>query len=791
MATCTPARARPLSRLRRWLRHTWVSRLDLLAWWAGLGEWLRGPDERKRERRPPFRPDMERLEWRETPDDLLGMLQVPLVLGGVPLIAGTLPTPGAAFLRGWSGGLAAAPAETPPPTSAAAGALDAGLGAGEEAAQLSAWQFSSQRTAAPGAASDGAGAVSSGQSDVRLALAVGATGLGPLRMGGVPRSAEDLLGNPLGDDWLASVGAALEAARLRRAGPAAPDDHSGGGGGSGDSGPGSPMADRGSAGGGGSAAAPPAVTAAQAAAMLGSGTGTVTPAPAGPQPLAAPAPVSAGPVASTAAVAPSSPAPPPVAPAGGGPGGSGSTPIPAALLPGYGQAPLPFEPNVGQTDPQVRFLSHGPGFALFLTDTAAVFDVPVPGTQGRDPARYAFRLQLDGANASPQIVAQHDLLSRSNYFTGTGASGWHADVPNYGEVDYRGVYPGVDLAYHSAAQRQFEYDFVVAPGADPAAIHLNWQGLQSVGLDKQGNLLLGAGGATVTQQAPAAYQVVNGVKQPVGAHHVLLANGDVGFQLGAYDHTKPLVIDPVIAYGSYLGGSGDDKAYGIAVDGDGSAYLTGVTGSCTFPTANGLQSFGGPTDAFVTKLNPGGNALVYSTFLGGTAADQGNGIAVDAAGVAYVVGTTSSTNFPTANAFQTGVPGTSAAFVSVLSPTGDDLYYSTTLRPSSSSSFATGTAIAVEVPGTFAVTGAAGSGFPTQNAYQSSFAGSTQDAYVAAFSLAPGTMNLLYSTYLGGDGSAAGQGIAADSHGNVCVTGSTTGWTSTPFPTTAGAYQTK
>jgi hypothetical protein len=264
MATCP---VRPPSRLRRWLRDAWLGRLDLLAWWADLGEWLRGPDERKRERRPSFRPDMERLEWRETPDDMLGLLQTPLVLGGLPLIAGTLPTPGAAFLRGWSGGRAATPAETPPLAGATAVPLDAGLSTAEEAALLSAGQFSSQQTAAPSATADGAAAVPSGQPDARPALAVGATGLEPLRMSGVPRTAEDLLGNPLGDDWLSAVGAALEAARRKRAGPAAPDDHSGGGGGSGDSGPGSPMSDRGSGGGGGGPAAPPAVTAAQAAAV--------------------------------------------------------------------------------------------------------------------------------------------------------------------------------------------------------------------------------------------------------------------------------------------------------------------------------------------------------------------------------------------------------------------------------------------------------------------------------------------------------------------------------------------
>jgi RHS repeat-associated protein len=770
--------------LRRWLRHAWISRLDLLAWWSGLGEWLRGPDERPRERRPRFRPDMELLETRETPDDMMGLLQTPLVLGGVPLIFGTLPTPGGALLRGWSGAWGAPPAETPPP-AASAGPLDASLSAAEESALLSAWQFSSQQTAAPGAAADGAGAGSSGQTDARPALAVGATGLEPLRVSGLPRTAEDLLGNPLGNDWLASVGAALEAARLRRAGPAAPDDHSGGGGGSGDSGPGSPMADRGSLGGGGGPAAPPAVTAAQAAAMLGSGPGAVPAAPAGPQALT-PATVSAGPATSTATVAPSSPAPPPVSPAGGGQGGGGqSAPITAALLPGYGQVPLPFEPNVGQTDPQVRFLAHGPGFGLFLTAAGATFEVPRPSALDRlGTTRDVFAMQLAGANAQPQIVAQDDLLSRSNYFAGSGPTRWHADVPNYGEVDYRGILPGIDLDFHSAAGRQLEYDFVVAPGADPASIQRSWQGLLSDSLDGQGDLLLTTAGGTLTEQAPAAYQLVNGARQGVSVRNVLLAGGAVGFQLGTYDHSKPLVIDPVLSYGTYLGGSGDDKAFGIAVDGAGDTYLTGSTTSAAFPGTLGGQSVGAGVP-FVAKLNAAGTQLVYATYLGTgstTAGDQGSGIAVGLDGDAYVTGTSNSTGFPTTSgAYLTNGNG---SFITRLNATGDDLIYSTFLA-STLGGGPVGRAIAVDALGDAFITGDKGAGlgsYPPVSGLSSLLTGT---AYVGE--LNPLGTAFVYFGWVGGSGTDHGRGIALDASGEAFVTGDTT---STDFPTTSGAYQT-
>jgi RHS repeat-associated protein len=772
-----PAAApRPLSRLRRWLRHAWVSRLDLLAWWGGLGEWLRGPDERPKERRPRFRPDMELLETRETPDDLLGLLQVPLVVGGVPLIFGTLPTPGGALLRGWSGAWGAAPSETPPLAGAATGPLDAGLSTSEETALLSAWQLSSEQTAAPGLGATGAGAVDTAQLNSRSALAVGATGLEPLRLSGLPRTAEDLLGNPLGDDWLASVGAALEAARTRRAGPAAPDDHSGGGGGSGDSGPGSPMADRGSLGGGGGPAAPPAVTAAQAAAMLGAGVATPAVAAASPQAVAQPGP------APTATPAVPQPQPPPaVVPHPG--------PLAAALRKGYGVVPLPFEPNVGQTDPQVRFLSRGPGFGLFLTDAGATFEVPQPASAtGAVTGFDVFRMQLQGANPHPQVVGQGDLLSRSNYFGGPDPSQWRTDVPNYGEVVFKDVYPGIDLDFHSASGRQLEYDFVVAPGADPSEIQLGWQGLNSVTPDGRGDLLLATAGGTVTEQAPAAYQLVGGARVPVPVQQALPGGSQVGFQAGAYDRSQPLVIDPVLSYSSYLGGSGNDQAFGIAVDGAGDAYLTGRTTSANFPTTTGAVQTGlsGTQSGFITKLNAQGSAVVYSTYIDGATSNQGgNGIAVDLAGDAYVVGNTGS-GFPTTpGAYQTTGPGGSTtAYVAKLNATGDDLLYATYLGPATS----TGQAIAVDALGDAYVTGGAAGGFPTTSgAFQTTAVGTP--AYVTE--LNPAGSALVYSGLLGGTAtgtSAVGYGIAVDGAGSAYVTGSAQG--DGGLPTTSGAFQT-
>jgi hypothetical protein len=314
---------------------------------------------------------------------------------------------------------------------------------------------------------------------------------------------------------------------------------------------------------------------------------------------------------------------------------------------------LSFEANQGQTDARVGFLARGSGYALFLTPTGSVLRLQVPAGPGAGAtpgsSEAVLGMRLVGANPATQLVGMDLLSGTSNYLIGNDPSQWHTNIADYARVEARGVYPGVNLVYYGN-QRRLEYDFTVAPGADPGAIRLAFPGAESATLDDQGNLVLQTAGGAVVEQAPVLYQEAGGVRQAVSGHYVLEENGQAGFAVGSYDQSKPLVIDPILSYSTFLGGSGLDVGRGIAVDAAGNAYVTGTSASPNFPTANPLQATpGGAYNIFVAKLNPAGSALVYSTYLGGSSGDNGYGIAVDASGNAYVTGTTSATNFPTAN----------------------------------------------------------------------------------------------------------------------------------------------
>lgn len=481
-------------------------------------------------------------------------------------------------------------------------------------------------------------------------------------------------------------------------------------------------------------------------------------------------------------------------------------------LQSYGNLPLSFEANQGQTGGPVKFISRGSGYTLFLTPTEAVLSLQEPAasqdrttkalpgmskpvsseqlTPRSRPLLIAksalLRVEAVGANPAPHLSGLEELPGKSNYFIGKDPTKWHTDVPTYAKVRYQEVYPGVDWVYYGN-QHQLEQDFIVAPGADPKVITLRFQGADRLELDAQGDLVLHVGDGEVRLRKPNLYQEGDGGKRPSPGGYELKGTHQVGFEVSTYDKTKPLVIDPVLAYSTYLGGGSANDGFGIAVDSSGNAYVTGYTYSTNFPTTTGAfqTAFGGTYDAFVTKLNAAGSALIYSTYLGGNQGDLGRSIAVDSYGNAYVTGTTQSTNFPTsAGAFQTAFGGgTDDAFVTKLNATGTGLLYSTYLGGNDTDH---GGGIAVDSSGNAYVTGyTASTSFPTTAAAFQTAYGGGGDSFVTKLNTA-GT-GLVYSTYLGGNNTDQGDGIAVDSSGNAYVTG----WTSsTDFPTTAGAFQT-
>jgi hypothetical protein len=344
---------------------------------------------------------------------------------------------------------------------------------------------------------------------------------------------------------------------------------------------------------------------------------------------------------------------------------------------------------------------------LFLTETEAVLLLRTPD---KAPVRYrstrktsfalplqkrptasqhcsVLRIKVEHANRNPQISGVDQLAGRSNYFIGDNPKNWNTAIPTFGGVKYSGVYPGVDLVYHGS-QRQLEYDLVLAPESDPNRIELSFAGAKRLRVDHDGNLVVQMAGGQVIEHASVIYQEICGMRCPVAGGYVLKSKDKVGFQLATYDHHNAVTIDPSLAYSTYLGVSNGDAGFGIAVDSSGNAYVTGITNSSNFPiTAGALQPTfgGGSTDAFVTKLNSTGSVLLYSTYLGGSNGNGGEGIAVDSSGNAYVIGNTFSSDFPiTSGALQPTLGGGEDAFVSKLNSTGSALLYSTYLGGSGS-----------------------------------------------------------------------------------------------------------
>ena len=468
------------------------------------------------------------------------------------------------------------------------------------------------------------------------------------------------------------------------------------------------------------------------------------------------------------------------------------TPLPSS----YGKLPLSFEANEGQTAPEVNFLARGAGYTVFLTPSREVLSLKraiptqkeanfIDSKPAREYSQTVLQLRLLDSNTQAKVSGVDRLPGISNYFIGNDPAQWHTGIPNYGKVLYRDIYPGVDVAYYGH-EGQLESDFIVAPRANAKKIRFGVEGAAGLRVSDDGDLILRLDGGEVRLQKPAAYQVVNGTRREVRDGYKLLAKNEVGFWLGSYDHSQKLVIDPAFFFSTYLGGSGQDKALAVATDGVGDTFVTGQTTSTNFPIGISpvvLQSsLGGIQNAFVTEYPPDGLSFVYCTYLGGNGTDSGNAIAVDNLGNAYIGGQTTSSNFPTKNplAGQGQLNGSQGAFVSQISATGAALLFSTYL--SGNGSDAAG-GIGLDSSLNVYIAGATSStNFPTVLAFQGGLNG-VENGFIAKLA-APSASgsNIIYSSYLGGNGFDQAHAIAVDAGGDAFLTGQTN---STVFPTVA------
>jgi hypothetical protein len=491
-----------------------------------------------------------------------------------------------------------------------------------------------------------------------------------------------------------------------------------------------------------------------------------------------------------------------------------NTPLTAGGNANYGKLSPVFEANQGQADPRVKFLFRGSGYTAFLTSGSMVLSlrptngVPVPRagnvpTSNVPPASTTtMQFQLTGANKNPAVVGEGQQPGRVNYFIGRDPAKWHTNVPTYASVRYRNVYPGIDLVYHGN-HRQLEYDFVISAGADPGRIEFEVQGANGIRIDEAGNLVLKTNRGDLHFESPVVYQESKGQRVVVDGGYVMNGPTHISFHVAHYDSAKPLVIDPVLVYSTYLGGSGTDQPAAIAVDGTGSVYVAGYTDSTDFPLAT-LGSLSTGTDhVFVAKLDSSGSNLVYAAYIGGSGPDFGYALALDSANEVYVTGNTQSTDFPVVNPYQASAPGLEAGFVTKISADGSSLLYSTYLG---GDNYDQPSGIGIDSMGEVYVAGITSSlNFPVANAYQPTVSPNQAGFYgvygfLTKFS-ADGS-SLIYSTFLGGNSNVAQtcaqgpcwpapfsliNGIAVDANDNAYVTGNTNTYN---FPATPGAYLT-
>jgi len=483
--------------------------------------------------------------------------------------------------------------------------------------------------------------------------------------------------------------------------------------------------------------------------------------------------------------------------------------------PNYGKLPLVFETNRGQADPQARFLARGKGYTAFLTSDGMVLSLrptnvePIPRT-GNVPATSdvpsvpptAVQFRLSGAIKNPAVVGEDQKLGRVNYFFGKDPTKWRTNVPTYARVRYRNVYPGIDLVYYGTG-RQLECDFAVSPGANPNRIQFEITGAKEIRVDPLGNLVLKTNSGELAFEIPVVYQESNGQRVVVDGAYVVNDPTHFSFHVAHYDPEKPLVIDPVLVYSTYLGGSGFDQPAGIAVDSSGSVYVAGYTDSPDFPLAPLGSLPTGTNHVFVAKLDPSGSNLMYADYLGGSVSENGYALALDGANEVYVTGSTQSPDFPTVNPYQASLLGSSNGFVTRISADGSSLLYSTYLG---GDGYDQPSGIGINTLGEVYVAGMTTSqNFPVVNANQPTVSPNQVGMYgiygfVTKFTTDGST--LVYSTFLGGNSNVAQTcnqspcwpvpwniiyGIAVDANDNAYVTGNTGTYN---FPTTPGAYLT-
>jgi len=473
--------------------------------------------------------------------------------------------------------------------------------------------------------------------------------------------------------------------------------------------------------------------------------------------------------------------------------------------------PLMFEPNQGQAnldpaDTRARFIARGSGYSLFLGAEGAIVSMrssPVRGSKTSKRGDFtSFQMKLAGADPNARLTATDLLPTKSNYLLGNDPAKWRRGIPQFAQVRYENVYPGINLVFYGN-QGRLEYDLQIAPGADPAQAELEFDGARSLEL-KDGALVVRGRNGDARLEAPRLYQQIAGREQPVEGRFVLRGGNRAGFSIGPYDRTRELVIDPNLSFSTFFGGAGDEHASFIAVDGSGNIYLTGSTTSPTLPVGASMtvlqSALAGAQNVYIAKINPGlSPPLEYVTYLGGTGTDSPVGIGVDGAGDPIVGGTTTSIGFPTSSTAYQATPEAGSAgphhvFVTKLNPTATAIIYSTYLS-GSGDDIASGMTIDgsenIYVTGTTTSTKPGDVGSPTGPQFPSS----SGPPYATPFQLVPlasiqffvtkvntgnaGKSSIAYSTYFGGANSetstpvATGGGIAVDTIGNIYFDGTT------------------